>query len=88
MQERYMMAVLNLKIARNKCPPHIKDPNKTEFKIGDMVLLKNHTPTEAFDSKYKPSFKICKIVSVKAFDVQEQGKKMSIYTTFTTIKSY
>ena len=35
-----MMTVLNLKTPRDKCPPPIKDPHKTNFKVGDMVLLK------------------------------------------------
>ena len=57
------MAILNLKTARDKCPPPIRDPDKTDFKIGDMVLIKNHTPKDAFDSNYKPSFRICKKIS-------------------------
>ena len=57
-REIYMMAVLNLKVARDRCPPLTLDPNKAEFKVGDMVLLKNHAQTNTFDAKYKPSFKI------------------------------
>ena len=55
-----MMAILNLKTAKDKCPPLIRDQDKTYFKIGDMILINNHTPKDAFDSKYKPSFRICK----------------------------
>ena len=54
------MTVLNLKTDGDKCPPPIKDPHKTDFKVGDMVLLKKHTPTTAFDIKYKTSYQICK----------------------------
>ena len=32
MREIYVMAVLNLKIARDKCPPPSEDPNKTVVK--------------------------------------------------------
>ena len=39
MWEIYMKAVLNLKMTQDKCPPPIEDPGKTNFKIGDMVLL-------------------------------------------------
>ena len=46
MQEMYMMAILNLKTARDKCPPPIRDLDKKIFKIGDMVLIKNHTPKD------------------------------------------
>ena len=63
MWEIYMMAVLNLKIAQDKIPPHIKDPSQTNFMIGDMVLLKNHTPKDTLHSKYKPIFWICKKIS-------------------------
>ena len=30
-------------------PTPIIDPHKTDFKVGDMVFLKNHTLTTAFD---------------------------------------
>ena len=49
MTEIYMMTVLNLKIARDKCSHLINDPNKMDCKVADMVLLKNHIPTTAFD---------------------------------------
>ena len=35
------------------------DPHETDIKVGDMVLLKNHTPTVAFDIKYKTGYQIC-----------------------------
>ena len=60
MREIYMMTVFNLKTARDRCPHPIKDPHKTHFQLRDMVLLKNHTPTTAFDVKYKTSYGICK----------------------------
>ena len=80
------MTVLNLKTARNKCQFPINDPNKTDFKVGDMVLLKNHTPTIAFDSKYKPIYRICKQISDKTFDIQDctgKVRHLSIHSTFT-----
>ena len=69
MWEIYMMAILNLKTERDKCPPPIRDLDKTDFKIGDMVLVQNHTPKDTFDLKYKTSFRICKKILDKAFDV-------------------
>ena len=72
----YMMAVLNLKTARDRCSPPVRDPNKTNFKRGYMVLIKNHTPKDTFDSKYKPSFRICKKISDKAHDVQDSARKV------------
>ena len=56
MWEMYMMAILNSKSARDKCPPPIRDLDKTDFKVGDMVLIKNHTPKDTFDLKYKHQF--------------------------------
>ena len=38
------MAVLNLKIARDKYAPLIRDPDKTNLKLGDIVSIRNHTP--------------------------------------------
>ena len=63
------MEIINLKSTRDICPPQIRDADKTEFKIRDMVLLKTHTQMNAFDSKYKPSFRMCTRISDKAFDV-------------------
>ena len=71
-----MMVVSNLKMTKDKCLPPGRDPDKTDFKIGDMVLMKNHSPKDAFDSKYKPSFRICKKISDKAFDVQDSAGKV------------
>ena len=65
------MAVLNLKMEWDKSPSPIKDPSKANLKIGDMVLLRNHTPKDTFDSKYKSSFWICKKIYNEAFEVQD-----------------
>ena len=76
MREIYVMYVLNLKMARDKSPLPIRDHNRTDFKIGDMVLIKNHTAKDAFDSKYKPSFRICKKISDRAIGVQDSAGKV------------
>ena len=75
LQEIYMMAILNLKTARDKCSPPIGDLGKTDFKIEYMVLVKNHPLKDAFDSKYIPSFRICKKISDKVFDEQQSTGK-------------
>ena len=88
LQEIYMMTVLSLKMARNKNPLTIRDPSKTNFKMGDMVLVRNHTPKDTFDTKYKPSFRICKKISDKAFDVQDNlGKIKRKNPSLTTVAS-
>ena len=43
-----MMAVLNLKMSRDKCPPPIGHPDKTNLKIGLMVLIKKTYPQGHF----------------------------------------
>ena len=46
-----------------------------------MILLRNHTHKDTFDSKYKPSFGICKKISHKAFEVQDNlGKIKQVFT--------
>ena len=55
-----MMMVFNLKAERDKFPHLIIDPPKTDFKVGDMCLLKNHIPTTALDIKFKASYQSCK----------------------------
>ena len=79
MKEVYMMAVCNLKTAIDKCPPSINNPNKTDFKIGDMVPLKNHTPMTAFYCKYKLRFRICIWLFDKAFNVKDNTRKLEQY---------
>ena len=74
MGEIYLLAVLNLKMAWNPAP--IRDPDKTNLEISDMVLLRNQTPKDTFDSKYKPSFRIWKKISDKAFYVQDNLGKI------------
>ena len=82
MREIYIIAVLNHKTDRNECPLLFQDPDKAEFKTGDMVLSKNHVATNAFDTNYKPSFRICKCIFDKAFVVQDSaGKVRHVYTT-------
>ena len=76
MREMCMMAARNFKIARDKCPSPTWDPDKMACKVGDMVSLKNHAPTSAFATKYKPSLKICKWTSDKAFHIQDDAGKV------------
>ena len=49
MWEIYMMAACNFKITWGKCPHPLRDPDKTIFKVGYKVLLKNHTQIDAFN---------------------------------------
>ena len=63
-----MMAVL-----RDKCPSPIRDQDKTDFKIVDMVLIKKVYHKDTFDAKYKPSFRLCKKILGKAFHVQNSA---------------
>ena len=41
-----------------------------------MVVSRNHTPKDTFKSKYKPSLRICKKDSDKAFEVQDNLGKI------------
>ena len=57
--------------------PHQRsNPTKANFKIGDMVLLRNHTPKDTFNSEYKQSFQICKNISDRIFEVQDNLGKV------------
>ena len=63
------MTALNLKTTTDRCLPPTNDPNKTDFKVAYMVLLKKHTMTTAFNTKNKPSYRVLKQLSNKAFDI-------------------
>ena len=41
-----------------------------------MVLLRNLIPKDTLDLKYKPSFRICKKISDKDFDIQDNSGKV------------
>ena len=63
-------------MSRDKCPPPFRDSDRTDFKIGDMVLIKKHSPKDAYDSKHKPCFRTCKKILDKAFDVWDSAGKV------------
>ena len=44
MQKIYMMVVLNLKIFQDLHPPPTGNPQNTDLTVGDLILIKNHTP--------------------------------------------
>ena len=64
MWKNCIMAILNLKTARDKYPP-IRDLCKTDFKVGDMVLIKNHTLKDAFDSNINLVFEFAREFQTK-----------------------
>ena len=72
----YMMAVLKFKWQETNAVPQLRDPDRTDFEIGHMVLIMNHTTKDVFDSKYKYSLQICKKILDKAFDVQDSAGKV------------
>ena len=76
MREIYMMAVLNLKMSPDWYPPQTGNPQNTDLKVGDLILIKNQTPQSAFDTKYKPSYHIVKKIGEKPFDVQDPTGKI------------
>ena len=48
-----MLAVLNLKMSHDRYPPPMGNPHNEELGIGDLLLIKNHTPQPPFDARYK-----------------------------------
>ena len=76
MQDIYIMAVLNLKMSQDRYPPPTGNPQNTDLKVGDLILIKNQAPQSAFDTKYKPSFCIVKKIREKAFYVQDPTGKI------------
>ena len=60
MRKIYMMTVLNLKTARDKCPPPIIDPHKTDFKVGRHGSFEESHPNYSIGVIYMTSYQICK----------------------------
>ena len=71
-----MMAVLNLKMSQDLYLPTTGNPQNTDLKVGDLILIKNQAPQSALDMKYKPSYHIVKKIEEKAFDVQNPTGKI------------
>ena len=60
-------------------PTPIKDPSKTNFKIGDMVYYETIPQKILFIQNISPSFLFCMKISDKAFEVQGHlGKVKSV----------
>ena len=74
-----MLAAINLKRVRDKQPiKKTKDPPK--FKVGDLVLLKNHKK-QTWDTKYMPNFHICEVLNDRTYDLQDitsHGRHVSV----------
>ena len=64
-----MLVAINFERAGGKQPTrNTKDfPN---FKVGDLVLLKNHKK-QNWDAKYMVNFHICKIINDRVSDLQD-----------------
>ena len=76
MGEVYMLAVLYLKMSRDRYPPPMDNPHNEELKIADLVLIRNQTLQSPFNAKHKPSYRIIKRISDKSFDVQDPTGKV------------
>ena len=70
MTEIYMMAVHNLKVARDRCPPLTWDPDKAEFKVEKMVLLKKPQLMHLV-LNVNPASESVNIYLTKLFDIQD-----------------
>ena len=76
MREVYMTAILNLKMSRDRCPlPSAPSTPKT-IKVGDLVLLKNYTRQNPFDSKYIPNYRVSSLVCGNAVDIQDPAGRV------------
>ena len=69
-------ALCTTKIPRDKCPALTCDPDEMEFKVGNVVLMKTHTPTSACDTEYKLTFRIFKWIYDQSFAVQDNAWKV------------
>ena len=69
-RELYMMNIMSLKRARDQDPPKMNQSTPS-FRVGDMVLIRNHSRDSPFDTKYIPSYRIRKIINECVVDVQD-----------------
>ena len=57
-------------------PSPTGNAQNTDFKVRDLILIKNQAPQSTFDIKYKPSYHIVKKIGEKVFDVQDPTGKI------------
>ena len=69
-RELNMMNIMSLKRARDHDSPKMNQSTPS-FRVGDMVLIRNHSRDSPFDTKYIPSYRIIKIINERAVDVQD-----------------
>ena len=65
-----MMNIMSLKRARDLDLPKMNQSTPF-FRVGYMVLIRNHSRDSLFDTKYIPSYRIIKIINECAVDVQD-----------------
>ena len=65
-----MMNIMSLKRARDQDSPKMNQSTPS-FRVGDMLLIRNHSRDSPFDMKYIPSYRIIKIINEPVIDVQD-----------------
>ena len=75
-KELYTMNIMSLKQARDQDQLPNSKTTPPQFQMGNRVLTKNHNRYSLFDTKCIPSYRIVKLVSGSATDVQDRWVKL------------
>ena len=70
LRQAYMLAALNMREAPSKQPKQKYDdvPN---YKIGDLVMIKNFDRKSTWDAKYIPNFRVVLLIGSRQLEVSD-----------------
>ena len=71
LQNLLQMTTTQIKYASGKRNQNFKPVKPHEFKVGDLVLVRNHT-SKAFQEKYQDSFRIVRLLGKNQLEVKNQ----------------
>jgi hypothetical protein len=59
-----------------------KHAHKIRFRVGDLVLYKNHVPKTKFDPKFKGPFQIVSAISPVVYEIEAEGRRFSVHAAY------
>ena len=75
-----MLAALNTKEAHSKDNKDKYD-NIPQYKIGDLVMIKNHDKKLNWDAKYIPNFRVIRLVATQQLEVSDPTGRLGKLNT-------
>ena len=72
LQNLLQMTMAQIQYAANRRNQSFKPVKPHDFKVGDLVLMRNHT-SKAFQEKYQDSFHVTRLLGKNQLEVKDQN---------------